>query len=362
MTQYTAALIGCSRMGAFIDNEVPARMRPYSHAAGYEACERVDLIACSDVRKDVMARVGERYGIPAEKQYVDYQQMLEREKPDIVSVATQPEQRAAIVVWAAENGTRADLCGEGPVSIIGRGGPGCRGVRGQRRHSQPGNQSALGSRLRCDKDDHRFRPHRWPQEPSSTTALAPCSMAPVTVSTRCNDSTATHRPSQCRLSCSTVPMPSKETFCVRTRSVMASSSSRTASPLMRWSRAEVTKSRRSVKAASPRPSINGNDWQLRIASEKDYRGRDVLAPATFPDFDAKSSTLVLVEDLVQALDSGEPPRGGVRVARANMELIFAFVESHMRGGLKVDLPLTASSYRLDRQRQPAQPRYEPIAG
>ena len=43
MDQYKAVLIGCSRMGAFIDNEVPADMRPYSHAAGYEACERTDL-------------------------------------------------------------------------------------------------------------------------------------------------------------------------------------------------------------------------------------------------------------------------------------------------------------------------------
>ena len=30
MTTYSAALIGCSRMGAFIDNEVPADRRPYS--------------------------------------------------------------------------------------------------------------------------------------------------------------------------------------------------------------------------------------------------------------------------------------------------------------------------------------------
>ena len=38
MKTYRAALIGCSRMGAFIDNEVSADMYPYSHAAGYEAC------------------------------------------------------------------------------------------------------------------------------------------------------------------------------------------------------------------------------------------------------------------------------------------------------------------------------------
>ena len=48
---YRAALVGCSRMGAFIDNEVPENLEhrplPYSHAAGYQACERTALIACS---------------------------------------------------------------------------------------------------------------------------------------------------------------------------------------------------------------------------------------------------------------------------------------------------------------------------
>ncbi|MFL2541126.1 MAG: hypothetical protein ACJ0UT_04000, partial [Candidatus Latescibacterota bacterium] len=65
MQTYKAALIGCSRMGAFIDNEVPPNMRPYSHAAGYEACDRTDLIACADLRGDVMQQVGTRYGIAA---------------------------------------------------------------------------------------------------------------------------------------------------------------------------------------------------------------------------------------------------------------------------------------------------------
>ena len=66
MKTYRAALIGCSRMGAFIDNEVSADRYPYSHAAGYEACDRTELVACSDLRPDVMARVGERYRVPLE--------------------------------------------------------------------------------------------------------------------------------------------------------------------------------------------------------------------------------------------------------------------------------------------------------
>ena len=107
MQRYRAALVGCSRMGAFIDNEVPPPRRPYSHAAGYEACERTDMVACSDLRPEVMEQVGRRYGVPADRQYTDYRQMIEAEKPEILSVATQPEQRREVVVFAAAHGVRA---------------------------------------------------------------------------------------------------------------------------------------------------------------------------------------------------------------------------------------------------------------
>src|SRR5215207_3686487 len=110
---YRAAIVGCSRMGAFIDNEVAGRndvVLPYSHAAGYEACERTDLIAGSDLREDVLEAFGGRYDVPSSHQYTDYRAMIEREKPDILSVATQPEQRAEVALSAMEHGVKALYC------------------------------------------------------------------------------------------------------------------------------------------------------------------------------------------------------------------------------------------------------------
>ena len=118
MQTYRAAVIGCSRMGAFIDNEgvghlatevtgYLARTFPKSHAASFFAEERTDLIACADLRTKVMAEFGERYNVPEERQYTDYREMLEKEHPDIISVATQPEQRAEVVIYAAEHGVKA---------------------------------------------------------------------------------------------------------------------------------------------------------------------------------------------------------------------------------------------------------------
>ena len=93
-------------MGAFIDNEGTSP-HAFSHAAGYVACPRTELVALSDPRAEVMDRAGERNGVAPEHRYRDYREMLERERPDIVSVATQPEQRAAIVIHACEHGVRA---------------------------------------------------------------------------------------------------------------------------------------------------------------------------------------------------------------------------------------------------------------
>ena len=136
MKTYKAALIGCSRMGAFIDNEVmgsPWAQLPYSHAAGYEASDRTDFVACSDLRTEVMEQVGNRYGVAKEKQYTDYKALIDKEQPDIVSVATQPEHRAEIVIYAAEHGVGANLRREGDGGVYGRGRRDGRGVREERR-------------------------------------------------------------------------------------------------------------------------------------------------------------------------------------------------------------------------------------
>ena len=104
--------------------------------------------------------------------------------------------------------------------------------------------------------------------------------------------------------------------------------------------------------------LNDKEWHVREHGARDHRGRSVLVPGKFPPFERASSTVRLIEDLVRSLDTGEAPRGGVRTARANTELIFAFVESHVGGGARVALPLGGSRYRLQRDRPPREPKYQ----
>ena len=111
--RYKACLIGCGRMGATIDDEVrdhPQSFRwlPYSHAAGYSASEHTDLVAVSDAIPEKVKTIQQRYNVP--NGYTDYREMIEKEKPDIVSIATRPATHAEMTVFAAENGVKGIYC------------------------------------------------------------------------------------------------------------------------------------------------------------------------------------------------------------------------------------------------------------
>ncbi|MBD3182808.1 hypothetical protein GF312_10995 [Candidatus Poribacteria bacterium] len=110
---YKVCLIGCGRMGATIDDEVKdrphsQRWMPYSHAAGYVAVERTEMVAVSDVMENKVEAIQKRYDVPAG--YTDYKEMIEKEKPEIVSIATRPGPHAEMVAFCAENGVKGIYC------------------------------------------------------------------------------------------------------------------------------------------------------------------------------------------------------------------------------------------------------------
>ena len=109
--QYRVCIVGCGRMGGTIDEEVKGGRHPalpYSHAAGYTAYERTTIVAASDVVQEKAEYVCSKWNIP--KQYADYREMIEKEKPDIVSVATRPGNHAEITIFAAEHGVKGVYC------------------------------------------------------------------------------------------------------------------------------------------------------------------------------------------------------------------------------------------------------------
>lgn len=354
MKTYRAALIGCSRMGAFIDNEVD-HGRPYSHAAGYEACDRTDLIACSDIREEAMEKTGARYGIDSAHFYTDYKALIDQEKPDIVSVATQPEHRAEIVIYAAEHGVKAIYAEKAMAASMAE---------------------ADAMTKACDKHNVFFNMgtnRRWDTgydamiDVINSGRIGPLQSV-ITHMTGSLFNTASHCFDLLVRLNGDVPVSWVQAHLSGKvewdgdvlkndpvgHGIIQFENGVTGYALNSGRGLEVEGVGKDGVVSALQ---NGEDWQVREQVDKDYRGRNVLGSGAFPDFEVKSSTVCLIEDLVQALDTGHPTRCGARLARANQELIFAFIESHQSGGARVTLPLENSRYKLARDFAPRQPKY-----
>lgn len=108
---YSAAIIGCGRMGGSIDDEVrdnPDMILPYSHAGTYQACPRTSLVAASDVLAGKLQDFCRRWEIP--RAYTNFRELIDSERPEIISVTTRPASHCDIVVYAAEHGVKAIWC------------------------------------------------------------------------------------------------------------------------------------------------------------------------------------------------------------------------------------------------------------
>lgn len=90
LNQLKAAIIGAAGRVAYQFELELLRPKPASHYGAYRENEQVNLVAVSDIDfKGIMFH---------ENMYPDYASMMNREKPDIVSVCTPPETHHSIVV------------------------------------------------------------------------------------------------------------------------------------------------------------------------------------------------------------------------------------------------------------------------
>jgi len=385
MKMYRAAVIGCSRMGGFIDHEVigsPTIVLPYSHAAGFYASERTNLIACSDLREDVMEEFGKLYDVPKERQYTDYREMIEKEQPDIVSVATQPEQRAEIVIFAAENGVKAIYAEKAMAASMAETDAMVEAVE------RNGVAFNLGTNRRWHTGFDKMKEIIDSGELGRLRTLIIYSNGTLFNTASHNFDLILRLNSDCQASWVMAHLPGAGSvnvgdevreegiwrfldICVEDNSVVVGNEFRedpVGHGIIQFENGVTT-----YALLSPRRSEweaicdkgtltafnNGLEWQLRRQVAIDPQGRMGLKTDVFPEFERASTTANLIQDLVNALDTGNPPRGGVRTARANTELIFAFMESHLRGGARVNLPLKDCKLRLMRNRPPRQPKFNP---
>ena len=105
---YRGAVVGCGRMGSTIDDEhvgMPHYPWPWAHAPAMIEASGIELVAGVDVDRARLEDFGRRWKVAG--LYTDIREMVERERPDIVSVTTRPRERPEVVAALAESGVRA---------------------------------------------------------------------------------------------------------------------------------------------------------------------------------------------------------------------------------------------------------------
>jgi len=101
MAKYRVGVIGCGGISR-------------THTRGFNNLDSTEVIAGSDISQNSVNKWGEEFGVSA--LYTDFRKMLEKEKPDIVSVCTWAKSHAEATIASAENGAIAVLC-EKPMCI-----------------------------------------------------------------------------------------------------------------------------------------------------------------------------------------------------------------------------------------------------
>jgi predicted dehydrogenase len=105
MSTYRTAIIACGTI---------ARV----HARAWQGVpgQPVELAACADTHPDARREFGEFFGIPEDKRYSDFREMLDREQPDFVDVCSWHQQHAEMVIAAAARRPRAIMC-QKPMAV-----------------------------------------------------------------------------------------------------------------------------------------------------------------------------------------------------------------------------------------------------
>ena len=105
MTRYRAAIIGTGRIGSLLERD-PLRSKPHTHAGWYRQHPDIELVAGADTDRERLQQFGLDWAIPEAQLFTDYQVMLERVRPDLVSICAYAPQRLEMCAACIHAGAR----------------------------------------------------------------------------------------------------------------------------------------------------------------------------------------------------------------------------------------------------------------
>ncbi|MAG47660.1 hypothetical protein CL617_03565 [archaeon] len=110
--EYKIGIIGLGRVANEFDND-PKRKVIWSHTGAYSNNQKCKLTAICDLDQEKLNNCAEKYNVP--KTYTDYNEMLQKEDLDILSICTWNSTHYPILKAAVENGVKAIYC-EKPIA------------------------------------------------------------------------------------------------------------------------------------------------------------------------------------------------------------------------------------------------------
>ncbi len=105
---YRVGIIGCGRVAWLLDEDPLIVGKPVTHMGAYLRAGRTKVVAGADVRTDRLHAFSKKFGI--ENVYLDYEEMLDRERLDIVSICAYAPERYQMVVNAVRAGAQGIWC------------------------------------------------------------------------------------------------------------------------------------------------------------------------------------------------------------------------------------------------------------
>ena len=112
MAAYRVAFIGTGKKKP--RGDLNGYFMAYQHAPGYRKLPDCELVACADIVREHAEAFAAEFSVP--RVYTDYRELLEREKPDIVSICTWPHLHAQMTLDCIAAGVPAIHC-EKPMAL-----------------------------------------------------------------------------------------------------------------------------------------------------------------------------------------------------------------------------------------------------
>lgn len=339
MKSYRVAIVGTGRMAGSIDDEVlqyPACTLPYSHAAAYATIPATTVVAAADINEAQLSKFCDRWNVPG--RYKDYREMIEREKPDIVSITTPGTSHADICICAATHGVKGIYCEKAMACSMEE----CdRMVEAVERNGVKFNLGTL-RRWAVGSDVIKDLLHRG--ELGKLQAIVTYGVGSLLHSASHYFDLVLFFADDADVDWVQGTVFAKPEEVSRSRverdvgghGILQFKNGLRAYALETGLVAEFEVI---GSAGTARSMNNGIDYQLRKTTAMDGGKWKRVGIVPFPTFERRSPTVRCIEDLLQAVETSGNTRGNVRVARAGTEIAFGLLSSHQQGGARVPLPL-----------------------